>query len=137
MRADKLFRQAAAQQFVARKASASDLDRLSVEKYLIEMNFETRTKVADLESKIKQLNKWVSESENIVFFGGAGVSTLSGIPDFRSADGLYNAEYAYPPETVLSHGFFVAHTAEFYRFYREKMLHLKANPNIVHIKLAE
>lgn len=81
--------------------------------------------------------QWVEESENIVFFGGAGVSTESGIPDFRSVDGLYNQKYDYPPETILSHTFYRRKTEEFYRFYRDKMLCLDAKPNITHIKLAE
>ncbi len=84
-----------------------------------------------------QLKKWVKESDNIVFFGGAGVSTESGIPDFRSVDGLYNQRYDYPPETILSHSFYMARTEEFYRFYHDKMLALDAKPNAAHIKLAE
>ena len=75
--------------------------------------------------------------DNIVFFGGAGVSTESGIPDFRSVDGLYNQEYDYPPETILSHTFYRRNTEEFYRFYRNKMLCLTAQPNMAHKKLAE
>ncbi|MBQ6373489.1 MAG: NAD-dependent protein deacylase [Clostridia bacterium] len=85
----------------------------------------------------EQLSKWVRESKRIVFFGGAGVSTESGIPDFRSVDGLYNQQYDYPPETILSHGFFMRNTEEFYRFYRNKMLFLDAEPNAAHRKLAE
>ena len=85
----------------------------------------------------QQLKKWVSESRRIVFFGGAGVSTESGIPDFRSVDGLYNQQYDYPPETILSHNFFMRHTEEFYRFYRNKMLFLDAQPNPAHRKLAQ
>ena len=81
--------------------------------------------------------EWVKESDNIVFFGGAGVSTESGIPDFRSVDGLYNQKYDYPPETILSHSFYRRKPEEFYRFYRDKMLCLDAEPNITHIKLAE
>lgn len=81
--------------------------------------------------------KWIEESDNIVFFGGAGVSTESGIPDFRSVDGLYNQKYDYPPETILSHSFYRQKPEEFYRFYRDKMLCLDAEPNITHIKLAE
>lgn len=81
--------------------------------------------------------KWIDESKRIVFFGGAGVSTESGIPDFRSVDGLYNQKYAYPPETILSHDFFMRRTAEFYRFYREKMLITDAKPNVLHKKLAQ
>ena len=76
------------------------------------------------------------ESHNIVFFGGAGVSTESGLPDFRSVDGLYHQKFDYPPETILSHGFFCAHPEEFFRFYREKMLPLEARPNAAHLTLA-
>ena len=83
------------------------------------------------------LQKMVSESSRIVFFGGAGVSTESGIPDFRSQDGLYHQKYDYPPETILSHTFFVRHPEEFFRFYRDKMLSLDAKPNAAHLKLAE
>ena len=86
---------------------------------------------------IDALQDRVRESRNIVFFGGAGVSTESGIPDFRSPDGLYHMHYAYPPETIISHSFFLAHPEEFYRFYREKMLCLDVAPNITHKKLAE
>lgn len=86
---------------------------------------------------INDLQNIISKSDNIVFFGGAGVSTESGIPDFRSADGLYNQKYKYPPETMLSHSFFAGHTAEFYEFYREKILYLEARPGKAHIKLAE
>lgn len=83
------------------------------------------------------LKKWIAESENIVFFGGAGVSTESGIPDFRSVDGLYNQKYDYPPETILSHSFFIRRTEEFYRFYRDKMLYEGAKPNKAHLALAK
>ena len=86
---------------------------------------------------IKTLQQWVDESERIVFFGGAGVSTESGIADFRSVDGLYNQHYKWPPEQILSHTFFRRNTAEFYRFYRDKMLCLEAKPNAAHRKLAE
>ena len=82
------------------------------------------------------LKKWVEESDNIVFFGGAGVSTESGIPDFRSVDGLYHQQYDYPPETILSHTFYRQMTEEFYRFYPAKMLALDARPNAAHFKLA-
>ena len=82
------------------------------------------------------LKKIISESRNIVFFGGAGVSTESGIPDFRSEDGLYAQKYAYPPETVISHDFFLRNPAEFYRFYRERMLFPSARPNAAHLALA-
>ena len=90
-----------------------------------------------MQDKIAQLRDWIAQTENLVFFGGAGVSTESGIPDFRSVDGLYHQTYAYPPETILSHTFFMAQTEEFYRFYRDKMLCLSANPNAAHRKLAE
>lgn len=86
---------------------------------------------------LETLKKWLDESDNIVFFGGAGVSTESGIPDFRSVDGLYNQQYDYPPETILSHTFYRKKTEEFYRFYRAKMLALDAKPNAAHKKLAE
>jgi len=89
-------------------------------------------------SEIAQFLRWLEESDNIVFFGGAGVSTESGIPDFRSGDGLYSQKYgSYPPEVMLSHSFFMQHQAEFYRFYREKMIFLEAKPNVTHRKLAE
>ena len=90
-----------------------------------------------LDDKIQQFKQLVKESNNIVFFGGAGVSTESGIPDFRSKDGLYNQKYDYPPEMILSHTFFKKHTDEFYKFYRDKMNSLNYEPNITHIKLAE
>ena len=88
-------------------------------------------------NKIEELQKLVDQSEYIVFFGGAGVSTESNIPDFRSVDGLYNQEYDYPPETILSHTFYLQKPKEFYRFYRNKMLYLDAKPNAAHKKLAE
>lgn len=84
----------------------------------------------------EQLKQWVEESDNIVFFGGAGVSTESHIPDFRSVDGLYNQDYDYPPETILSHSFYKKNTEEFYRFYRNKMIFPDAKPNKAHIALA-
>ncbi len=87
--------------------------------------------------QLEQLQEWVRESNNIVFFGGAGVSTESGIPDFRSVDGLYNQQYDYPPETILSHTFYRQKPEEFYRFYRAKMLCLDAKPNAAHRKLAQ
>jgi len=90
-----------------------------------------------MQEKIDILKKWIEESNNIVFFGGAGVSTESGIPDFRSVDGLYHLSYDYPPETILSHRFFNNHTKEFYEFYRNKMLYSDAKPNTTHTKLAE
>lgn len=88
-------------------------------------------------SDIETLQKWIDESERIVFFGGAGVSTESGVPDFRSVDGLYNQKYDYPPETILSHTFYRAKPEEFYRFYRDKMLYTDVKPNKAHLKLAE
>ena len=90
-----------------------------------------------MEEKIQKFKELVNESNNIVFFGGAGVSTESGIPDFRSKDGLYNQKYKYPPETILSHTFFMNNTEEFYKFYKEKMNSLKYEPNITHIRLTE
>ena len=86
---------------------------------------------------VEQLQKIIDNSSRIVFFGGAGVSTESGIPDFRSGDGLYNQKYDYPPEEILSHTFFIKKTEEFYRFYRDKMLCLDKKPNKAHYKLAE
>ena len=86
---------------------------------------------------VRKLKEWVDHSENIVFFGGAGVSTESGIPDFRSTDGLYHQQYDYTPETILSHSFYEANPEEFFRFYRSKMLCLDAQPNAAHRKLAE
>ena len=83
------------------------------------------------------LQEMINDSKSIVFFGGAGVSTESGIPDFRSVDGLYNQKYDYPPEQILSHTFFVQNTKEFYDFYRDKMICLDAKPNKAHLKLAE
>lgn len=88
-------------------------------------------------NEIEFLQEMTDKAENIVFFGGAGVSTESGIPDFRSVDGLYNQTYQYPPETILSHQFFINNTEEFYRFYRKKILYLEAKQNDAHIKLAE
>ena len=90
-----------------------------------------------MSEQLETLRTWINESDNIVFFGGAGVSTESGIPDFRSVDGLYHQQYDYPPETILSHTFFQRNTEEFYRFYRAKMLVLDAKPNAAHKKLAE
>ena len=87
-------------------------------------------------SEIETLKTWIEASDNIVFFGGAGVSTESGIPDFHSTDGLYHQKFEYPPETILSHTFFYQHTEYFYRFYREKMLPLEAEPNAAHRALA-
>lgn len=88
-------------------------------------------------TELETLQKWLDESKRAVFFGGAGVSTESGIPDFRSVDGLYNQSYDYPPETIISHSFFLNDPEEFYRFYKEKMLCLTAKPNAAHKKLAE
>lgn len=91
----------------------------------------------EVQKKVKQLKEYIEKSNNIVFFGGAGVSTESGIPDFRSVDGLYHMKYSYPPETILSHTFFLRYTKEFYQFYRDKMLCPDAKPNITHQKLAQ
>ena len=88
-------------------------------------------------STLEELQSVIDKSKRIVFFGGAGVSTESGIPDFRSVDGLYNQKYDYPPEQILSHTFFVHKTSEFFRFYRDKMLCLDKKPNKAHYKLAE
>ena len=93
--------------------------------------------MGNFEDSILEFKKIINKYDNIVFFGGAGVSTESGIPDFRSVDGLYHQEYAYPPETILSHSFYRSHTEEFYRFYRKKMLFLDAKPNAAHRKLAQ
>ncbi|SBW06567.1 NAD-dependent protein deacetylase [uncultured Eubacteriales bacterium] len=87
--------------------------------------------------RLTRLQQWVDESKRIVFFGGAGVSTESGVPDFRSVDGLYHQKYPYPPETILSHTFYERRPEEFFRFYREKMLFPDARPNAAHLKLAE
>lgn len=86
---------------------------------------------------IETLKQWIAESNRIVFFGGAGVSTESGIPDFRSVDGLYNQKFDYPPETIIRHSFYKADPSYFFRFYREKMLPLGFEPNITHLKLAQ
>lgn len=85
---------------------------------------------------VPQLEELIRDSSNIVFFGGAGVSTESGIPDFRSVDGLYHQKFDYPPEVMLSHSFFLSHTEEFYRFYREKLIVHGAKPNAAHLRLA-
>lgn len=85
---------------------------------------------------LQRLKEWIEGASRIVFFGGAGCSTESGVPDFRSVDGLYHQQYDYPPETILSHSFFVAQTEEFYRFYKAKMLALDAKPNPAHLALA-
>ena len=89
------------------------------------------------QQQIDALQRMVDESSYIVFFGGAGVSVESGIPDFRSEDGLYHTRYRYPPETILSHSFYVGNSEEFFRFYRDKLLHPEAKPNAAHRKLAE
>ena len=91
----------------------------------------------DYENQISELKNIIEANDNIVFFGGAGVSTESGIPDFRSVDGLYNQQYDYPPETILSHTFYRKNPQEFFRFYRNKMLFLDAQPNAAHKKLAQ
>lgn len=90
-----------------------------------------------MDKDIEKLQQMIDGSRRIVFFGGAGVSTESGIPDFRSVDGLYHQKFDYPPETILSHSFFISHTAEFFDFYRQKMICLTARPNAAHRKLAE
>ena len=90
-----------------------------------------------MSNELEKLKEAIRNSDNTVFFGGAGVSTESGIPDFRSADGIYNIKYAYPPETILSHSFFMQHTREFYTFYKEKLLYPDARPNKAHLALAE
>ena len=90
-----------------------------------------------MNEKIRQLKEIIDQTDNLVFFGGAGVSTESGIPDFRSTDGLYNMKYKYPPETIVSHTFFVRKTEEFYEFYKDKMMALDAKPNKAHEKLAQ
>ena len=90
-----------------------------------------------LQESINELKEIIEKYDNIVFFGGAGVSTESGIPDFRSVDGLYHQQYDYPPETILSHSFYRSNPKEFYRFYRNKMLFPDASPNAAHLKLAE
>lgn len=90
-----------------------------------------------MDEKIQILKNWIDSSDNVVFFGGAGVSTESGIPDFRSVDGLYNQQWKYPPETILSHSFFVCYPEEYYRFHREKLVIDGVKPNAAHLKLAE
>ena len=89
------------------------------------------------DEEVKKLQEMIDDSSNIVFFGGAGVSTESNIPDFRSSDGLYQQEYRYSPEQIVSHSFFVQNTEGFYEFYKEKMMFLSAKPNKAHLKLAE
>ena len=90
-----------------------------------------------MEEKIAKLRQWIQESNNVVFFGGAGVSTESGIPDFRSVDGLYNQKWKYPPETILSHSFFEKYPEEYYRFHREKLVIDGVKPNRAHLRLAQ
>ena len=90
-----------------------------------------------MSKEVERLQELIDQYDNIVFFGGAGVSTESGIPDFRSQDGLYNQKYDYPPETILSHTFFMRKPEEFFKFYRDKMLCDTAKPNAAHLKLAE
>ena len=90
-----------------------------------------------MDEKIMQLKKWIEESDNVVFFGGAGVSTESGIPDFRSVDGLYNQKYKFPPETILSHTFFERYPEDYYDFHREKLVIEGVEPNVAHTRLAE
>ena len=91
---------------------------------------------ADMEEKLRQLRDWILECGSIVFFGGAGVSTESGVPDFRSVDGLYSQQYKYPPETIISHSFYIRYPEEFYRFYKDRMLYVNARPNAAHRALA-
>ena len=90
-----------------------------------------------MDEKIKTLKTWIEQSDNVVFFGGAGVSTESGIPDFRSVDGLYNQKWKYPPETILSHSFFLRDPEEYYRFHRAKLVIEGVKPNRAHLRLAE
>ncbi|HBM33276.1 MAG TPA: NAD-dependent protein deacylase [Lachnospiraceae bacterium] len=90
-----------------------------------------------MEDKVVQLKQIIEESDNIVFFGGAGVSTESGIPDFRSVDGLYNQKYKFPPEEIISHSFYMKNKEEFYRFYKDRMLYEDAQPNVTHKALAK
>ena len=90
-----------------------------------------------MEPAVIQLKEMVASSDNIVFFGGAGVSTESGIPDFRSVDGLYHQKFRYPPETILSHTFYERHKEEFFDFYRQKLIAPEARPNAAHVKLAQ
>ncbi len=90
-----------------------------------------------MEEKLKKFKSWIDQCDNIVFFGGAGVSTESGIPDFRSADGLYNQQWPEPPEVILSHDYFTAHTQQFYNFHRQKMIFTDAQPNAAHLALAK
>lgn len=93
--------------------------------------------ILDVRSRNSRLQEIIDDSENIVFFGGAGVSTESGIPDFRSADGIYHQQYRYSPEQIVSHSFFMRNTEAFYEFYKDKMMFLEAKPNAAHLKLAQ
>ena len=90
-----------------------------------------------MSKEVERLQELIDQYDNIVFFGGAGVSTESGIPDFRSADGIYHQKYKYSPEQVVSHSFFIKYPEAFYEFYKEKMMMLDAKPNPAHLKLAE
>lgn len=90
-----------------------------------------------MDELIEKLSVWIKSSERVVFFGGAGVSTESGIPDFRSVDGLYNQKYDLPPETIISHGYFMRHPEQFYSFYKDRMIYPQAKPNACHKKLAQ
>lgn len=90
-----------------------------------------------MQKELQQLKEWIEESDNLVFFGGAGVSTESGIPDFRSEDGLYHQQYQYPPETIISHSFYQRNPEEFYRFYKDRMIFRDAKPNAAHLALAK
>ena len=116
----------------SRQSSTGTRDEYFLNEYLIFWNF-----IDVYKRQIQTLQSWIRDSQNIVFFGGAGVSTESNIPDFRSQDGLYHQSYQYPPETILSHRFFMQQTEEFFRFYREKMLYLQAQPNQAHLQLAK
>ena len=87
--------------------------------------------------EVEKLRQWIEESDNIIFFGGAGVSTESGIPDFRSVDGLYHQQYDYPPETIISHSFYKRNPEEFFRFYKDRMIFREAKPNMAHQILAK
>ena len=100
-------------------------------------NYKNNNLGDKMNKKIDVFKQIINSSNNIVFFGGAGVSTESGIPDFRSKDGLYNQKYKFPPEEILSHHFFIKETSEFYKFYKDKMNSLNFRPNITHLKLAE
>ena len=100
-------------------------------------NYKNNNLGDKMNKKIDIFKQIINSSNNIVFFGGAGVSTESGIPDFRSKDGLYNQKYKFPPEEILSHHFFIKETSEFYKFYKDKMNSLNFRPNITHLKLAE